>query len=101
MGEAYHCTTKRCLFPVNTSDKSDFPFVISWHAEQANLVRVYWQFGSWTTRFFPMDAVRLWPMWFHDGDGTELKAYEKRVRMIRQVVDDEFQEWFEQTTETF
>lgn len=81
----------------------ELKFVVSWHAESEDLVRIYWRFGIWTTRFFPMDTIYLWPEWFDNpqGNGKKgLKVYSRTLLKFRQVIDNGFEEWFEHTTET-
>ena len=64
--------TKNGLFPGDPDGQHQgTKFVLSWHVEAADVVRTYWQFGHWTTRFLPMDTVHLWPQWFRSLSGCD------------------------------
>ena len=90
--ETFCWSTKKCLYPVDPDNSQqqgpELKFVVSWHAEAGDLVRIYWQFTHWTTRMFPMDTVYLWPQWFDPPNlnwREGLKTHLPTLRKFRQV----------------
>merc|ERR1719242_2670858 len=69
-----HWSTKQGLLPGHSGfnqDEDALNFLISWHVESSSkknnecgVMRMYWSFGEWMTRLYPMDAIHLWPQYF-------------------------------------
>ena len=102
--ETFHWSTKKGLFPGKPNEShTGWKFVVSWHVESTDVMRVYWQFGHWLTRFFPMDTLYLWPRWFtamNSVQESEIKPLRQALRRMKVSHEGRFERWFEQTTES-
>eukprot|EP01084_Bolivina_argentea_P049180 90484_1 len=76
-------------------------FTFSWQVEKKDLIRCYWFASFGGTRFFPSDAIYLWPIYFKNGKKIQetLSIYLK-LKQMEQVKDDGFVSWYENTTKS-
>ena len=84
------------------SPLNGYQFCLSWHIESINYVKTYWYHNGWMCRVFPMDAFKLWPMYFQkvrNGAREQMvKRHNKeKLKAMEQVIDPGFNKWYELT----
>eukprot|EP00486_Rosalina_sp_Unknown_P008338 CAMPEP_0201579908 /NCGR_PEP_ID=MMETSP0190_2-20130828/27799_1 /ASSEMBLY_ACC=CAM_ASM_000263 /TAXON_ID=37353 /ORGANISM="Rosalina sp." /LENGTH=559 /DNA_ID=CAMNT_0048015013 /DNA_START=33 /DNA_END=1712 /DNA_ORIENTATION=+ len=84
------------------SDLNGYQFCLSWHIDSVDVIKTYWYHNAWGTRFFPIDAYKLWPMYFkkvHNGKKEQEVKKDNKTKLMkmRQVIDPGFEKWYELT----
>eukprot|EP01083_Nonionella_stella_P305449 1065587_1 len=83
------CRSKKWIYPeLNAFSRYEQMFVMSYHVNSVDCVRMYWCFNGWKTRFFMKDMWDIWPTSFFKQECYDMQTFERLNSLKAQLANE-------------